>query len=77
MTNKLYDLLENLIIARYAKNKLTRLESLNTQLDILRYQTRLLLDSKLIATHRYEYAIKVIDEIGMDLGGWIKQQSKQ
>ena len=77
MTNKLYDLLENLIIARYAKNKLTRLESLNTQLDILRYQTRLLLDFKLIATHRYEYAIKVIDEIGMDLGGWIKQQSKQ
>ena len=73
MTNKLYDLLENLIIARYAKNKLTRLESLNTQLDILRYQTRLLLDFQLIAVHRYEYAIKLINEIGMELGGWIKR----
>ncbi len=44
MTNKLYDLLEILIIARYAKQKLAQLESLNSQLDILRYQTRLLLD---------------------------------
>ena len=77
MINKLYDLLENLVIARYAQNKLTRLESLNTQLDVLRYQTRLLLDFQLIAVHRYEYAIKLIDEIGIELGGWIKQQNKR
>ena len=76
MINRLYNLLDNLIIARYAKEKLTKLESVNTQLDILRYQTRLLLDFHLIAARRYEYAIKLIDEIGIELGGWIKQQSK-
>lgn len=42
---ELYDLLDILIVARYAKQKLTHLESLNSKLDILRYQTRLLLAS--------------------------------
>ncbi len=70
----LYDFLDNLIIARYAKQKLTILESLNSKLDILRYQTRLLLDFKLINTKRYEYAQQLLNDIGGDLGGWIKQQ---
>lgn len=74
MINGLYDLLSGLIIARYAKEKLTKLESLNSGLDILRYQTRLLLDFQLIQVNRYEYAVKLINEIGAELGGWIKQQ---
>ena len=77
MINRLYDIFEDLIIARYAKEKLEQLESVNAQLDILRSQTRLLLDFKLIATRRYEYAIKLINDIGIELGGWIKQQSKR
>jgi hypothetical protein len=44
MITGLYEFLDNLIIARYARKKLTILESLNSKLDILRYQTRLLLD---------------------------------
>jgi hypothetical protein len=77
MINKLYDLLESLIAARYANEKLAQLESMGTQLDILRHQTRLLLDFQLIPVHRYEYAGKSINEIGMELGGWIKQQNKR
>jgi len=72
--NQLYDLLEGLIQAKYAKDKLHKLESLNTQLDILRYQTRMLLDFHKISVERYEYAIKLIDDIGTELGGWIKKQ---
>jgi hypothetical protein len=72
--NQLYDLLEGLIQAKYAKNKLPQLESLNTKLDILRYQTRMLLDFNKMSVERYEYAIKLIDEIGTELGGWIKKQ---
>ena len=72
--NQLYDLLEGLIQAKYAKNKLTQLESLNTKLDILRYQTRMMLDFNKMSVERYEYAIKLIDEIGTELGGWIKKQ---
>ena len=75
--NGLYDLLEGLIKARYAKKKLAQLELLNTQLDILRCQTRLLLDFQLISVKRYEYVIKLIDDIGIELGGWIKQQRER
>ncbi|MBH8564088.1 diversity-generating retroelement protein Avd [Nostoc sp. CENA67] len=74
---ELYEVLDILITARYAKHKLTQLESLNSRLDILRYQTRLLLDFNLIKTERYEYAQKLLNDIGNDLGGWIKQQKKQ
>jgi hypothetical protein len=72
----LYDLLEGLIKARYAKDKLTILEPLNGSLDILRHQTRLLLDFELIKTERYEYASKLINEVGSELGGWIKNKKK-
>ena len=76
--NNLYDLLEGLIQARYAKkDKLTRLQSLNTQLDILRYQTRLLYDFQLISSQRYKYINQQFNGIGIELGGWIKQQQKR
>ena len=55
-------------------SKLELLQSLNSKLNIIRYQTRLLLDFKLISLKRYEYIQKMIEEIGSDLGGWIKQQ---
>ena len=75
MIDRLYGLLEGLIKARYSRrDKLTRLEDLNTELDILRYQTRLLLDFKLISVKRYEYIDRQLNGIGRDLGGWIKQQ---
>ena len=40
----LYDLLDGLILARYSREKVKRLEMLNGRLDVLRHQTRLLLD---------------------------------
>ena len=75
MIGGLYQLLEGLIQARYARrNRLARLEALNTHLDILRYQTRLLLEFELISTRRYDFAGQQIIDIGSDLGGWIKKQ---
>jgi 23S rRNA-intervening sequence protein len=70
----LYDLLEGLLRARFAKEKRDRLSDLNTSLDILRYQTRLLHDFKQINTQRYEHVSQRFSQIGSDLGGWIKQQ---
>lgn len=74
ITNGLYDLLEGLIDARYSSEKLSILKSLNRNLDILRYQTRLLVDFGVMDTERYEYVGRLILEIGTDLGGWIKYQ---
>lgn len=36
----LYNLLDDLIIAKYTPDKLAKLQSLNSRLDILRHQTR-------------------------------------
>ncbi|MEO1068109.1 MAG: diversity-generating retroelement protein Avd [Cyanobacteria bacterium J06638_6] len=76
MIAELYGLLEELITARYDREKLSRLQRLNSKLDILRHQTRLLLDFDLIQTKRYEFASQLINAVGVDLGGWIKQQKR-
>ena len=77
ITTGLYDILDGLLTARYSSEKLLQLESLNIKLEILRYQTRLLFDFNLIATERYEYIQKLINEIGIELGSWIKQQKNK
>lgn len=76
--NNLYDFLEKLIQARYTSksDKINILKKLNTQLDILRYQTRLLFDFELISSQRYQYGNQKINDIGTDLGGWIKQHTQ-
>ena len=74
---ELYELLEGLITARYASQKLTLLKQLNGKLDILRYQTRLLFDFELISLKRYEYIQEKLQGIGVELGGWIKQQQNR
>jgi hypothetical protein len=73
----LYELLEGLIRARYARDKLPQLSELNTQLDILRHQNRLLLSFQLLSDRRYEYVSQQVNTIGTELGGWIKQQQQR
>jgi hypothetical protein len=73
----LYDLLDGLVGCRYLKDKERRLTALNGLLDRLRYQTRLAHDFKLFDARRYEFASKALNEIGNELGGWIKQQAKK
>ncbi|KOR29046.1 hypothetical protein TI04_09550 [Achromatium sp. WMS2] len=71
----LYNLLENLIRNKYQSNrpiKLSSLEQLNSDLEIIRHQTRLAHQFELLSTKRYEYVILALNEIGKELGGWIK-----
>lgn len=76
IVNELYNLLDQLITVRYARSgKLSALQALNTRLQVLRYQCRLLLDLELISVKRYEFMHRQINGIGMELGGWIKQQT--
>ena len=77
LITELYDLLEGLIKARYSSNKMAQLETLNSSLDIIRHQVRLMLDFGLIKLKRYEYIGKLLNEIGAELGSWIKQQRQR
>jgi len=75
--NRLYDFLETLLTAQFQKDKLAQLTHLNASLTVLRYQARLLLDFQLINLKRYEYLITKLDDVGTDLGAWIKHQQRK
>jgi hypothetical protein len=74
MIGGLYDFLEGLLEARFSSEQVSKLQRLNTKLDVLRYQTRLLHDFDLISGERYEYISKLFKEIGQELGAWTKKQ---
>ena len=76
MIGGLYELLEKLLEARFSSEKLDKLQNINFNLDILRYQTRLLHDFELISIDRYEYVSRLLQEIGIELDGWIKKQKR-
>jgi hypothetical protein len=73
----LYHLLESLIRARYTTDKVPLLERLNTELEVLRYQTRLCRDFDLLDVRRYEHVSGLINAVGENLGGWLRQQRKK
>ncbi len=50
---------------------------LNSNSDRYQLFSELLLDFQLIPLKRYEYISKQIDEIGIELGGWIKKQRQR
>ena len=77
ITTGLYDLLEGLILARYSSDKLPRLKTLNGRLDLLRHQTRLLLDFELMSAQRYKYVNQLLNGVGQELGGWMRQQHQK
>lgn len=69
-----FDVLEILLEACYSQPKLSLLKIANVKLEKIHYYIRLCKDLQLISLHRYEVLSKMGNEIGMQLGGWIKQQ---
>ena len=70
----LYSILEDLIEAKYTKEKILILRRVNIRLEKLRYQIRIAKDLKILSVNSYEFASKSIIDIGNEIGGWIKQQ---
>ncbi len=75
--NLALDVIEDLIEARYTKEKLGTLKRVNLRLEKMRILLRLAHDFHYISTKSYEYAAKSLNEIGRMIGGWIKQQEKR
>lgn len=69
-----FDVLELLLEACYTREKLVLLQKANVKLEQSRYYVRLCKDLKLISLNRYEVISKMLNDIGIQLGGWIKQQ---
>ena len=70
----LYAVLEALVAARWSRDKRPLLEPAAARLDLLRIQTRLLHDFRLIDLARYEHASRLITAIGKQHSAWLSQQ---
>jgi len=68
----LLDILEHLIRAAYSKNKENALREANLKLETVRYLVRLTKELKYLSIKRYEFASRSINDIGAEIGGWLK-----
>lgn len=69
---RLYDLLETLIKAKYTRERRGLLQGANLSLEILRFQWRLAKDLQCLRVSSYGFVSKAIDEIGSMIGGWLR-----
>lgn len=70
--NHLYSFLETLINAKFSSDKVSLLRKANTDLEILRYFVRISFDLRLITLKQYEFISMRVNEIGGQIGGWLK-----
>lgn len=70
----LLDVMELIIQAIYTKDKAPSLKKANLKIEKLRYLIRLTNDLKYFSIKKYEYVSKCLNEIGSEIGGWLKYQ---
>ena len=66
------DVMENIIEARYTKNRNDILKEANLRIEKMRILMRLCKELGLLSFNSYEFANKSINEVGKMIGGWIK-----
>lgn len=76
MNNLALDIVESLIEARYSKSKFMILNKANLNLEKLRILFRISYESKFLSQDSYQYGVKKMNEVGSQLGGWLKSKKK-
>jgi hypothetical protein len=66
--------LELLVEAAYSRNKDESLRQANLQLELVRHLWRLAHELKVMATRQYEHGAVLIDDLGRQIGGWLRSQ---
>ena len=72
----LLDVLELLVEAAYSRNKEQALKRANLKLERVRHVWRLSHELKVIATRQYEHGAKLIDDLGRQIGGWLRSRER-
>ena len=72
LESRLLEILELLVEAAYARNKQDLLKRANLRLAVVRHLWRMVHELKTVPTKRYEHGAKLLDELGKQIGGWIK-----
>ena len=68
----LFDILELIIEAVYTKDKGPALKKANLDIEKTRHLIRLARDLTFISIKQYEHISKKLNEIGSEIGGWLK-----
>ncbi len=74
LESRLLAVLEDLVEAAYSRERDKRpaLQRANRQLTVCRHLWRLALELKVINLKRYEYGAKLMEDLGRQVGGWLK-----
>jgi hypothetical protein len=73
MERHLYQILENLIRAKYTRARGGLLEEVNLDLEILRFQIRLAKDLRCLPLKSHGLAAQQLTDIRRQVGGWQRQ----
>ncbi len=76
LTRLALDVVEDLIEARYSRNKTLILRRANLNLEKQRILLRICFEMRLLSGKSYAHASTSINEVGKMLGGWMKQQGE-
>ncbi len=68
----LLEILELLVEAAYVKNKRDLLKRANSRLAVMRHLWRMAYELRTIPTNRYEYGARLLEDLGKQVGGWLK-----
>ena len=77
LQNRVSDILETLIKAKYRRNRLELLQDANLGLELLRFQFRMARDLGCLSPESLGSAARAVNEVGRLVGGWIKSAGKQ
>jgi hypothetical protein len=76
INNLALDIAEDLVEARYSRDRQPLLRRINLRLEKLRILLRLSHRMKYLPHQGYEHAARNLNEVGRMLGGWMKQQGQ-
>jgi len=69
--NLLFETLDNLLEAKYSRDKQAPLRRANLCIEKLRFTARLCSDLRLITLKQYEFAARQLDAMGKSAGAWL------
>lgn len=73
---RLLEVLELLVEAAYSRSKDIPLRRANLQLEVVRHLWRLAYELKVMATRQYEHGAKLLDDLGRQIGGWLRSREQ-
>jgi hypothetical protein len=77
LESALLEVLELTVQAAFSHDKRTALQKANLRLEVAKHLWRLGLELKVVALKPYEHGARLMDELGRQLGGWLRSTDQR